>query len=315
MSDETKRKRDEGRLPVVTYHAGSRTFDRLFKEKTLEEMKDVVRRKLGLDTNTVVQLKQVRMDKLVDLEDDDDFDAFRSCTRFPSLSAEVQVTVGGTAPPGPISEIPPAAPRLSDVAASIADIVDDMRTATASKSVEAPKKVKVSVQEPEKDSGESAKPTKKRRKSTSEKEKEREKEKEKQAGPSVLVRTAPESPKAGAKKAASPIATEGTTSIPKPVEEPPKKKRKITKGKEGPPDQGGEDSENRKNAKASKSDKKKDQKVAESAEVETAEPSPEKPKKKKKRTEETVAPSEPAVSSAGADLVPGMLCLHFSSQY
>ncbi|KAF8135756.1 hypothetical protein EV363DRAFT_807730 [Boletus edulis] len=53
----------------IVYRAGNRTFARLFNERSLEEVKDVVRRKLGLGSGTDVSLKQMGSDALLDLED------------------------------------------------------------------------------------------------------------------------------------------------------------------------------------------------------------------------------------------------------
>ncbi|ESK96687.1 hypothetical protein Moror_6750 [Moniliophthora roreri MCA 2997] len=82
----------ESNLPRITYHATNRTFDRLFRETSLTEMKQVVRRKLGLAGNEVVLLSQIRSGKLIDLEDDDDFDAFRALAHS-AASVDVRVTV------------------------------------------------------------------------------------------------------------------------------------------------------------------------------------------------------------------------------
>lgn len=72
----------------IVYHTGNRTFARLFNgditshhgrktrlsslhvERSLEEVKDVVRRKLGLGRETDVSLRQmIASDALLDLED------------------------------------------------------------------------------------------------------------------------------------------------------------------------------------------------------------------------------------------------------
>lgn len=73
----------------IVYHAENRTFARIFNgaftshharernalnpllhvERSLEEVKDVVRRKLGLGRDTDVSLKQMAPDGLLDLED------------------------------------------------------------------------------------------------------------------------------------------------------------------------------------------------------------------------------------------------------
>ncbi|KAF9232272.1 hypothetical protein BU15DRAFT_81425 [Melanogaster broomeanus] len=89
-----KRKHDalDDDLPRITYHSEQRTFDRLFKERSLEETKDVVRRKLGLASGCDVKLQQMRAGKFIDLEDDDDFDAFRAVAKA-LVAVDVQVTV------------------------------------------------------------------------------------------------------------------------------------------------------------------------------------------------------------------------------
>ncbi|KAF8070579.1 hypothetical protein FPV67DRAFT_1487906 [Lyophyllum atratum] len=68
MEKGKKRKRDAD-YPRIAYHTSTRTFDRLFKEDTLSEMKEVARRKLGLDPNMPIAFAQIREDKTVDLED------------------------------------------------------------------------------------------------------------------------------------------------------------------------------------------------------------------------------------------------------
>ncbi|KAG1788047.1 uncharacterized protein HD556DRAFT_1406027 [Suillus plorans] len=91
-----KRKREDEQLPSVTYLVGDRSFDRLFKEQSLEEIQTVVRRKLQLPSNSTVKLKQLRGDKVIDLDDDDDFDAFSARARLMKL---VDVAVEISAPP------------------------------------------------------------------------------------------------------------------------------------------------------------------------------------------------------------------------
>lgn len=63
--------------PRITYQCSGRTFDRLFKEKSLDQMKNVVRKKLGLHQDDTVELERWRSGKKIDLEDDDDFEAFK----------------------------------------------------------------------------------------------------------------------------------------------------------------------------------------------------------------------------------------------
>lgn len=95
-----KRKREEEQLPSITYLVGDRSFDRLFKEQSLEEIQNVVRRKLQLPSNTTVKLKQLRGSKVIDLDDDDDFDAFSARARLMKLvdvAVEISVSpVGAT---------------------------------------------------------------------------------------------------------------------------------------------------------------------------------------------------------------------------
>lgn len=56
-------------LPRITYHASDRMFERLFREQSLGEMLEVVRRKLGLSENTSICLAQLREGNPIDLED------------------------------------------------------------------------------------------------------------------------------------------------------------------------------------------------------------------------------------------------------
>ncbi|KAI9459079.1 hypothetical protein F5148DRAFT_308386 [Russula earlei] len=76
----------------ITYQCLGRTFDRLFKEQSLDETKNVVRRKLGLAYGAPIELAQLRDGRKIDLEDDDDFEAFKALTRT-SLHAIVTVAI------------------------------------------------------------------------------------------------------------------------------------------------------------------------------------------------------------------------------
>ncbi|KAG2015748.1 hypothetical protein CC2G_008988 [Coprinopsis cinerea AmutBmut pab1-1] len=108
MEKGLKRKREED-YPRITYNAGPRTFDRLFKEESLEEMKNVVRKKLGYSKDVSLQLAQLRDARTVDLEDDDDFEAFCSAARTLPVIV-VQVTVpndtGSETPLSPTTRTP-----------------------------------------------------------------------------------------------------------------------------------------------------------------------------------------------------------------
>ncbi|KAF9501824.1 hypothetical protein BDN71DRAFT_1491910 [Pleurotus eryngii] len=86
-----KRKRDDDK-PRITYFAPGRTFERLFKEESLEETKSVVRRKLGVSENSGILLAQIRDDQAIDLDDDDDFEAFASLA-YTTMKMSVRVRV------------------------------------------------------------------------------------------------------------------------------------------------------------------------------------------------------------------------------
>lgn len=88
MEVSKKRKRDV-HCPRITYDTPTKVFDRLFKgdsqviiffffacrrnvtclEESLEEMKNVVRKKLSLSSSLAVHLSQLRDGKLIVLED------------------------------------------------------------------------------------------------------------------------------------------------------------------------------------------------------------------------------------------------------
>ncbi|KAI0093189.1 hypothetical protein BDY19DRAFT_902973 [Irpex rosettiformis] len=116
--ESRKRKREEERDPVedaiITFHApNGRTFSRVFKawaqvsqrscasiDKTLATTKETVRKKLGLAPEVELELAQLRDGKKIDLEDDDDFLAFRAFTRT-NASLNVEVTVVDALPSPP----------------------------------------------------------------------------------------------------------------------------------------------------------------------------------------------------------------------
>ncbi|KAF8806467.1 hypothetical protein BYT27DRAFT_7191026 [Phlegmacium glaucopus] len=97
MEISKKRKRDVD-YPRITYEATTKVFDRLFKEESLEEMKNVVRKKLGLSSSLPVHLCQLRDGKAVVLEDDDDFDAFYASVNS-TLVVKIKVYFGDDQPP------------------------------------------------------------------------------------------------------------------------------------------------------------------------------------------------------------------------
>ncbi|KAL5485360.1 hypothetical protein ACEPAI_8002 [Sanghuangporus weigelae] len=75
---ETKKRKREAGPPRVMFTAPARTFERLLKEGSLRALKLTVGKKLGLDSKSAVELCQIRDGKTIDLEDEDDFDAFKS---------------------------------------------------------------------------------------------------------------------------------------------------------------------------------------------------------------------------------------------
>ncbi|KAK2463171.1 hypothetical protein APHAL10511_004826 [Amanita phalloides] len=75
MNHNGKRLRDVD-YPRITFLTPDRTFDRLLKETSLHDLKQTVIRKLDLPSDSVISLAQIRDDRTVDLEDEDDFEAF-----------------------------------------------------------------------------------------------------------------------------------------------------------------------------------------------------------------------------------------------
>ncbi|KAG1777480.1 hypothetical protein EV702DRAFT_1101487 [Suillus placidus] len=89
------------RVVIITYHAGDRKFERIFKEKSLAETMFMVRTKLQPPSNSTITLKQRRSgdpDMFIDLDDEDDFDAFCVHVRTVSLKS-VDVKVDISQPP------------------------------------------------------------------------------------------------------------------------------------------------------------------------------------------------------------------------
>ncbi|OBZ68222.1 hypothetical protein A0H81_11813 [Grifola frondosa] len=70
----------------------NKTFQRVFRGQTFDETKAIVRKKLGLANDASVQLSQLYGGNTIELEDDDDFDAFSALARSAS-SIEVSVNV------------------------------------------------------------------------------------------------------------------------------------------------------------------------------------------------------------------------------
>ncbi|KAI9572218.1 hypothetical protein HD554DRAFT_1653017 [Boletus coccyginus] len=143
MSKSSQPSEHSPKDPVrIVYHAGNRTFARLFNERSLEEVKDVVRRKLGLGPESTVTLKQ--MIGSVDLEDDGDFQAFRVLLRS-CVSVDIQVTVGQ--PQGSTVLPPPKEPSASEPATtSLASSSRGPAGVAASDEPNAPPKVRRTVE-------------------------------------------------------------------------------------------------------------------------------------------------------------------------
>ncbi|TBU29564.1 hypothetical protein BD311DRAFT_787763 [Dichomitus squalens] len=92
-----KRNRDEDGT-LVTFYAPNRTFARVYKGQSLEETRSLVRKKLGLPDDTSIRFSRLHEGKVIELDDDEDFEAFRHLARYvPSL--DVSVFVGQTGPP------------------------------------------------------------------------------------------------------------------------------------------------------------------------------------------------------------------------
>ncbi|KAG8815485.1 hypothetical protein FRC17_000695 [Serendipita sp. 399] len=76
-SSRKKRKRDHNAISArITYHTPSKVFERIFRESSLEDTKSMVRGKIGLPSTSRIQLEQLRGEKAIVLEDEDDFQAF-----------------------------------------------------------------------------------------------------------------------------------------------------------------------------------------------------------------------------------------------
>ncbi|KAG2031572.1 hypothetical protein BDR03DRAFT_106337 [Suillus americanus] len=119
-------------------------------EQSLEEIQNVVRRKLQLPSNSTVKLKQLRGSKVIDLDDDDDFDAFSARARLMKL---VDVAVE-------ISQTPPAQ-----------EVISSASTREASKTSEtgvAKKKRKANNDRPPKDANSTVAPEPKTKKQRTE---------------------------------------------------------------------------------------------------------------------------------------------------
>ncbi|KAM5533338.1 hypothetical protein V8D89_013012 [Ganoderma adspersum] len=94
--DGHKRKRDDDGT-VVTFYAPNRTFARVYKGQSLEETRGLVRRKLGLSEDTALRFARLHEGKVIELDDDEDFEAFRHLARHVH-TLDVSVFVGQNGP-------------------------------------------------------------------------------------------------------------------------------------------------------------------------------------------------------------------------
>ncbi|PVG01259.1 hypothetical protein CPB86DRAFT_123856 [Serendipita vermifera] len=90
--NKKKRKRNLTHEPRITYRTPLKTFERIFKESSLNETKHVVKQKLGLGEKTEIHLTQIRGTESIVLEDEDDFQALCVTLQSDPL-VMVQVTI------------------------------------------------------------------------------------------------------------------------------------------------------------------------------------------------------------------------------
>ncbi|KAI0633377.1 hypothetical protein C8Q77DRAFT_1157588 [Trametes polyzona] len=95
--DSHKRKRDDEGT-VVTFYTPNRTFQRVYKGQSLEETKALVRTKLGLSEDASIRFSRLHEGRHIDLEDEDDFEAFRHLARYVT-TLDVSVFLGDAGPP------------------------------------------------------------------------------------------------------------------------------------------------------------------------------------------------------------------------
>ncbi|KAF7790409.1 hypothetical protein EIP86_001364 [Pleurotus ostreatoroseus] len=117
--ESKKRKRDQDSPTVVTFHAPTKSFARVFKGTTLKSTRKLVRKKLGLASGTDLTLVHLREGARVDLEDDDDFEAFCALTHS-HATLDILVKVEGEEAAGLGIHAPPeeaAVPSVISVSA------------------------------------------------------------------------------------------------------------------------------------------------------------------------------------------------------
>ncbi|KAJ6594042.1 hypothetical protein B0H19DRAFT_47111 [Mycena capillaripes] len=209
MDQGTKRKRDST-IPTLVYSApGYNRFAKLFTETSLDEIKEIVRKRLGLSSISDFTLFY---DTDISLENDDDFDAFEVHSH--SSASAVNVIVKILSP----SHAPPAGPSVVSQSSGPVPLDVDMGGAKPPQ-----KKRKVAADAP-------AKPI-----SSAPKDKQKTSVGAKVAGEGPTKPTAPE--RSRRKSNAVPIEVESISTahaapgvaskeIERPGEEPPKKKRK-----------------------------------------------------------------------------------------
>ncbi|KAK0212803.1 hypothetical protein DFS33DRAFT_67920 [Desarmillaria ectypa] len=129
---------------VITFHSPIRTFNRIFAENSLWEMKDAVRKKLGVSLALPIHLDHLQGEYCIALEDDDDFSAFQLLAKS-IASLVVRVTVGDTTDETPNDESITVATQLPPVNTSsdnASSVHSRKRRASISKTVATSKKIR-----------------------------------------------------------------------------------------------------------------------------------------------------------------------------
>ncbi|KAI0790663.1 hypothetical protein C8Q75DRAFT_97517 [Abortiporus biennis] len=93
--ESRKRKREEElEDTIITFYApNNRTYERIFRDRSLDDMKHGIRKKLGIAKETEITLSQIRNGKRIDLDDDDDFEALRT-QAIARHTVEIRISVG-----------------------------------------------------------------------------------------------------------------------------------------------------------------------------------------------------------------------------
>ncbi|KAF8532509.1 hypothetical protein JB92DRAFT_3192490 [Gautieria morchelliformis] len=132
---ESRKRKREADAPRIKYHVEQRgkSFERILKENSLEELCEVVRKKISLDSKTKLELVQLRDGVIYDLEDDEDFEAFKSAA-YAYSSLDVRVSFATDAAPQNASNARPGGSSLPGTSTSSSNIQGDGPKKTAHKS-------------------------------------------------------------------------------------------------------------------------------------------------------------------------------------